>query len=98
MPENDVRLVCAGYTVSNPTAAFGRIGEEYVMRDNHGHKIALSGDTQTDHLREVWGAFRDAAAGNLPMPPTLFSETVESSHESHPTGAMGHPYQVGMGS
>jgi hypothetical protein len=84
MPENDVRLVCAGFTVSNPTAAFGRIGEEYVMRDNYGHRIVLSVDTQTDHIREIWGAFRDAATGDLPMPPTLFGETVEASRDPEP--------------
>jgi hypothetical protein len=78
MPENDVTLVRSGYTVSSPTAAFGRIGELYVMRDNQGHKVALPVPTEPDHLREVWAAFQRAAARNGPMPTTLFGEIVQS--------------------
>jgi hypothetical protein len=43
MPENDVRLVREGYTVSDDNAAFGRIGPLYVMRDNEGHRIGVFG-------------------------------------------------------
>ena len=78
MPENDVTLVRDGYTISSPTAAFGRIGELYVMRDNNGHKVALPAATEPDHLREVWAAFQCAAARHRPMPATLFGEIVQS--------------------
>jgi hypothetical protein len=57
MPENDVTLVRGGYTVSSPTAAFGRIGELYVMRDNQGHKVALPVPTEPGHLLEVLCGF-----------------------------------------
>jgi hypothetical protein len=67
-----------GYTVSSPTAAFGRIGELYVMRDNNGNKVALPVATEPDHLREVWSAFQSAAVHDRPMPATLFGEFVQS--------------------
>jgi hypothetical protein len=62
MPRSDLDLVTRGYTISVRTAAFGRIGEQYVMRDRNGHRVALPLDTQPDFLLEVWTAFRRAAA------------------------------------
>jgi hypothetical protein len=85
MPVNDVRLVRNGYTVSSPTAAFGRVGEEYVMRDNHGHRVALSVAASPDHLCEVWGAFQCSVASDQTMPATLFGESVRSGIDpAHP--------------
>jgi hypothetical protein len=80
MPENDVRLVREGYTVSNQYSAFGRIGPLYVMRDNEGYRIELPISTAPFHLREVWAAFKRAAAGDEPMQPTLFGEMVLEPH------------------
>ena len=79
MPVNDVKLVCDGYTVGSHTAAFGRVGGQYMMRDNGGHRVALSIGTGPDHMREVWEAFQCAAAGEQSMPAVLFGETVRSS-------------------
>jgi hypothetical protein len=62
MPRSDLDLVTRGYTISVRTAAFGRVGEQYVMRDRKGHRVALPLDTQPDILLEVWTAFRRAAA------------------------------------
>jgi len=80
MPENDVRLVREGYTVSDDNAAFGRIGPLYVMRDNAGHRVELPISTAPFHLREVWAAFKHAAAGGEPMQPTFCGEIVLESH------------------
>jgi hypothetical protein len=84
MPLSDVRLVRDGYTISNPTATFGPIGKLYVMRDHEGHRVELPVDTtKPDHLREVWGAFKHAAAGNEPMLATLFGEIVWSGSRAY---------------
>jgi hypothetical protein len=61
MLSNNVELVTSGYAISVETAALGRIGERYVMRDSKGHLIGLPVATETDHLREVWTAFLQAA-------------------------------------
>jgi hypothetical protein len=74
----DVKLVRDGYTVGSRTAAFGRVGERYVMRDNKGYRITLPIATVPDHLREVWKAFQGAAAGEESMPATFYGEIVES--------------------
>jgi hypothetical protein len=79
MPGSDVELVTHGYTVSVRTAALGRIGRKYVMRDRRGRQIALPVATQPDHLLEVWTAFLRAAADNGPMPAMLSGEVVSSN-------------------
>jgi hypothetical protein len=71
-----VELVTRGYTVSVEDAALGRIGDRYVMRDGKGHLIGLPVATETDHLREVWTAFLEAAVSSEPMPTVLCGETV----------------------
>jgi len=68
-----------GFTVSTHTAAFARIGEQYVMRDNNGHQVAFPLDTDPEHMREVWVAFQSAAVDNTSMPAMLYGETVQSS-------------------
>jgi hypothetical protein len=62
MPASELDLVTRGYTISVRTAAFGRVGEQYVMRDRNGHRVALALDTQPAFLLEVWTAFRRASA------------------------------------
>jgi hypothetical protein len=76
MSGNDVERVFRGYTISVRTAALGRIGEDYVMRDRKGHRIVLPIATQPDRLMEVWAEFRRAATGVEAMPPVLAGETV----------------------
>jgi hypothetical protein len=78
MLSNNVELVTGGYTISVEDAAFGRIGDRYVMRDGKGHLIGLPLATKTDHLREVWTAFLQAAVSSEPMPAVLCGETVQS--------------------
>jgi hypothetical protein len=74
-----VELVTRGYTVSaEKDAALGRIGDRYVMRDRKGHLIGLPLATKSDHLREVWTAFLQAAVSSEPMPAVLCGETVAS--------------------
>jgi hypothetical protein len=82
MPSNDIELVTRGYTVSVRTAALGRVGRKYVMRDRRGRQIALPVATQPDHLLEVWTAFLSAAADNGPMPATLSGEVVSSNRRA----------------
>jgi hypothetical protein len=82
MLSNNVELVTSGYTISVETAALGRVGERYVMRDGKRHQIALPLATETDHLREVWTAFLYAAASSGPMPAVLCGETVQSDPQA----------------
>jgi hypothetical protein len=78
MPGSDLDLVTRGYTISVRTAAFGRIGEQYVMRDRKGHRVALPLDTQPDFLLEVWTAFNAAAAEKEPVVSMPTGETVSA--------------------
>ena len=71
MPGNDVNLVTQGYTISVGTAAFGRIGDQYVMRDRTGQRITLPVTTQPGLLLEVWRVFQRAAARSEAMPAVL---------------------------
>jgi hypothetical protein len=81
--QHNVELVIRGYTLSVEDAALGRIGDRYIMRDGKGHLIGLPLATKSDHLREVWTAFLQAAVSNEPMPTVLCGETVLS----HSTGS-----------
>ena len=76
MSDNNADLVHNGYTISTSLAAFGRVGERYVMRDNKGHQVELPLTAGADHLRLVWEAFERAAAGNEPMPASMIGEAV----------------------
>ena len=76
MPGRDLDLVTRGYTISVRTAAFGRIGEQYVMRDRNGRRVALPLDAQPNFLLAVWTAFRRAAAETEPVMSIATGETV----------------------
>jgi hypothetical protein len=78
MPGSDLDLVTRGYTISVRTAAFGRIGEQYVMRDRKGRRVALPLDAQPDYLLEVWTAFSRAAAEKEPVVSMATGETVSA--------------------
>jgi hypothetical protein len=78
MPGSELDLVTRGYTISVRTAAFGRIGEQYVMRDRNGHRVALPLDAQPDFLLAVWTAFRRAAAEMEPVPAIATGETTSA--------------------
>jgi hypothetical protein len=79
MPGNDTERVTSGYTISVGTAALGRIGAQYVMRDRKGHRIVLPVSTRPDRLLEVWAAFQRAANRSEAMPAMLAGEMVSSS-------------------
>ncbi len=57
MAGNGVERVTSGYTIRVRTAALGRVGGQYVMRDRKGRRIALPVTTEPDHLLKVWAAF-----------------------------------------
>jgi hypothetical protein len=83
----NVELVTRGYTVSVETAALGRIGEHYVMRDRQGHRIALPLAVHPKHLLQVWAAFRRAIDSGRPMPARSADGIVlSSSVEWRPVG------------
>ena len=87
MPGSDLDLVTRGYTISVRTAAFGRIGEQYVMRDRNGHRVALPLDAQPDFLLEVWTAFSRAAAEKEPAASMATGETVSAGEGDGPPAA-----------
>ena len=94
--ERETLLVMNGYTIgANQKAAFGRIGDSFVMRDIHGNRCAMPvATTEQDCLVSAWALFRaNALSGSSDLPQRSMPQIVtdvaptQQPHRSPPSSA-----------